>query len=576
MMSHLSSPPAVINDRYRLVEWLGKGGMGVVYRAQDELLDRSVVIKFLGETGGEAGQAETAEHKARFLREARAVARLSHPNIMAIYDIGQQQGWDYLVLEHIPGLDLHSLQRQRGGLLAVPEALDVAAGVLRALEYAHAQGILHRDIKPENILVTPSGQVKLADFGLALPSGEARLTQEGALVGTALYLAPECLSGAESHAGADLYALGVVLYEALGGRPPFDGDSLVNVIGKVLHGAFEPLRALNPAVPPAVEQVVLRLLAREPRQRYAEAGQVLADMEKLFAPPAQPPAAPEAAGSMLLLGAPGGTGAAVEAERRRLAGLLQTDVLDPLQLLQAQAATFEQTLSAQPTARMAIGVLTALTRQLIQQVHDLEASLHPSVLEALGLEPALEALAEQLERTQGLRLALQVERQAVRLPGEIELALFRLAQEILGALPAVFVTQAELALGGAADSIEMAVTYPTPAGLPEPVLAAARQRLEGLGGRLDIGRQAQGSTRLAMRLPLRGGVAFTPRELEVLQGLVEGLSNKEIARRLSVSPRTVNYHLDNIYAKLGVNTRTEAALIALRQGWARRPSQGQR
>jgi len=186
-----SDPPPRLKGRYYLIKRLSEGSMGIVYRAHDGTLDRDVAIKFpLPErvAGGEAS--------ARFLREARAVARLSHPHIMTFYDVSREGGWHYLVLEYIPGQDLHALMVERGGPLPVHEALRAIRGALSALAYAHAQGIVHRDVKPENIMVTPDGQVKVTDFGLALARGDVRLTQEGMIVGTILYLAPEVITGA--------------------------------------------------------------------------------------------------------------------------------------------------------------------------------------------------------------------------------------------------------------------------------------------------------------------------------------------------------------------------------------------
>src|SRR3972149_9244109 len=168
-------PPRLPHGRYRLVERLGEGSMGVIYKARDETLARDVAIKFLlpERVGG-------AEGSARFLREARAVARLSHPHIMTLYDVGREGAWHYLVLEYIPGQDLHSLMLTRGEPPPLREAIQVMRGVLSALAYAHELNIVHRDIKPENVMVTSAGQVKVADFGLAMARGEARLTQGGA------------------------------------------------------------------------------------------------------------------------------------------------------------------------------------------------------------------------------------------------------------------------------------------------------------------------------------------------------------------------------------------------------------
>ncbi|RME47495.1 MAG: serine/threonine protein kinase, partial [Caldilineae bacterium] len=265
-----TGPPPRLKDRYRLLEWLGEGSMGMVYRARDETLGRDVAIKFLLPKqiiGGEAS--------ARFLREARLVARLSHPNIMTLHDMGREGNWHYLVLEYIAGQDLHTRLVERGGPLPVAEALHAARGLLEALAYAHQQGVIHRDIKPENILLTPDGRVKVADFGLSVARGEMRLTRDDVIVGTVLYLAPEVISGTRPDARADLYACGAVLYELLTGRPPFWGDNPATTFSQILNAPLVPPRTLEPGIPATVERVILTLLARNPADRFESAAAAL-------------------------------------------------------------------------------------------------------------------------------------------------------------------------------------------------------------------------------------------------------------------------------------------------------------
>lgn len=261
-----------------------------------------------------------------------------------------------------------------------------------------------------------------------------------------------------------------------------------------------------------------------------------------------------------------------EADRRQLAAQVQAQIIAPLRVLLAQAVTFEQTLADQPAARMAVSVLAGLARQTLQQANDLDASLHPLLLETLGLEPALEALTAQYERQHSLRLVLRLERLSQRLPPAVELALFRLAQETLDALVSQHALQVEIALRMADQALWLEFTIMGEFSLADPLRQAIGQRLQPFGGALALGRLADGQTHLAVHLPLRQEAAFTPRERQVLAGLVQGWSNKEIATQLALSPRTVNYHLDHIFAKLGVRTRTEAAVIALQQGWVARPS----
>src|SRR5215475_13100575 len=202
-MTITSSPPPVIRERYQLVAWLGEGGMGVVYKAHDLMLDRDVAVKFLSPK-----YFSGAEAAARFLREARLVARLSHPNIMSIFDVGEDQGWQYLVFEYIPGQDLHAVTKQRANPWAATDATPILKSALEALAYAHEQGIIHRDIKPENIMLTPQGQVKVTDFGLAFAHEEVRLTKDEGMLGTILYMSPEMIQGKEIGPHTDLYSLG--------------------------------------------------------------------------------------------------------------------------------------------------------------------------------------------------------------------------------------------------------------------------------------------------------------------------------------------------------------------------------
>jgi DNA-binding NarL/FixJ family response regulator len=262
--------------------------------------------------------------------------------------------------------------------------------------------------------------------------------------------------------------------------------------------------------------------------------------------------------------------AAVEAERRRLAGLLQSRVVEPLNLLLSQANAYEQALSANYTARTAISVLTTLARQVLQQVRDLETNLHPTILETLGLEPALEALASQAMRAHGLQITLALERLPERLPPQIELVLFRTTQDILDrAIREAHASQVTIRLDRRDEQLTFSlsdngITATVPA---EGALCAACQRIEQLGGTVETGLGPHGGLELTISFAVEAPVELTPREMEVIQLLTEGLSNKEIARLLSISPRTVNFHLDNIYSKLGVNSRTEAAIYALRRGW---------
>jgi serine/threonine protein kinase len=238
--------------------------MGVVYRAHDTLLDRDVAVKVMSDsTLGTQG-------RARLLGEARAVAQLNHPNVVNVYDAGEAQHLPYIVMELVSGQTLRDLPRSD-----LAAALVCMTQICLALEHAHAYGIIHRDLKLENAVQTPSGVVKLMDFGLARPPGP-RQTQEGMLVGTAAYLAPELISGGEPGVQSDLYALGVMFYELLTGRPPFEAADPILLLGQHLHAPVIPPSQHNPDVSPELDSLVLRLLSKAPADRPASAGEVLA------------------------------------------------------------------------------------------------------------------------------------------------------------------------------------------------------------------------------------------------------------------------------------------------------------
>ncbi len=254
--------PTVLDDRYRLGEELGKGSAGVVYRAHDLVLDRDVAVKVYSAVRlGEEGQA-------RLLDEAQAAARLNHPNIVKLYDAGEAQDMPYIVTELVEGQSLHD--RNPGGL---GEVLAIARQVCGALEHAHGQGIVHRDLKPENVVITPAGQAKLTDFGLARPIA-SRVTSEGLIAGTVFYLAPELALGQRFDGRADLYALGVMLYELTTGRLPFEAEDPLAVISQHLHAPVVPPRARNPAIPPGLDALIVQLLSKDPQGRPATAADV--------------------------------------------------------------------------------------------------------------------------------------------------------------------------------------------------------------------------------------------------------------------------------------------------------------
>lgn len=262
------------------------------------------------------------------------------------------------------------------------------------------------------------------------------------------------------------------------------------------------------------------------------------------------------------------TASAVEAERRRLAGLLQGNVIEPLNLLLAQAHVYEQTLGTTPQVRMVVSVLASLARQTLQQVRDLETNLHPAILETLGLEPALETLVSQEMRSHSVQIKLVMQHIPERLPYPIELALFRATQDSLNhSILQSHASQVSIRLECRDEWLIFALSDNGFTAETVTLLQHSRQRIEGLGGTVEMRSGQQGGSELYIYFSIKPSIELTPREMEVIQRLAEGLSNKQIASALGVSARTINFHLDNIYSKLGVSTRTEAAIYALRQGW---------
>jgi eukaryotic-like serine/threonine-protein kinase len=258
----------ILDGRYQLGSLLGVGGMARVYLATDRVLERQVAVKVLSPS-----DAQDPLFVERFRREARAAARLSHPNIVAVFDSGSDADQPYLVMEYVPGQSLAQLLA-RQGRLAPRRAVELAIQVSAALAAAHAQGLVHRDIKPANVLVGPDGQVKVTDFGIVKASAATTLTGTGTVLGTAAYLSPEQAQGHPVDARSDLYGLGCVLYELLCGSPPFGSGadrSLVAVATRHVREPPEPPSLRNPQVDPALDAVVLTALAKDPAQRYQSA-----------------------------------------------------------------------------------------------------------------------------------------------------------------------------------------------------------------------------------------------------------------------------------------------------------------
>src|ERR1700736_2703223 len=260
----------VLANRYRIVEKIGSGGMAEVYRGVDHVLEREVAVKVLTERSDDVCR--------RFLLEAQSMARLNHPNIVAVYDVGVDQNLSYIILEFVRGKTLRETDRHN---LTLDAALGMTIQVLEALQYAHAQGIIHRDIKPGNLIISSDNVLKVMDFGLARRMSDvSNLTQSGEIAGTIAYLPPERFLGKSGDRSSDLYSVGVLLYELLCGTLPFPQESgdLVAVMYAHVNDRPRPPRLLNPHIPPSLDRIIMRLLDKEPARRYPDAGSLITDL----------------------------------------------------------------------------------------------------------------------------------------------------------------------------------------------------------------------------------------------------------------------------------------------------------
>ena len=274
--------------RYEVISALGQGAMGTVYKAVDPLIERAVAIKTINL---DLAKKERAEFEERFYREAKSAGRLSHANIVTIYDVGETDDIAYIAMEYLEGESLRDML-DSGVVLPVELIASIAARIAGALNYAHENQVVHRDIKPANIMITPSRDVKIMDFGIAqIPTG-AR-TQHGTLLGSPRYMAPEQVEGQSTDGRTDIFALGVVLYEMLTGVAPFDGDNLSAIMYKILHEEPAPPSTINARVPPVFDRIISRALSKRPQDRYPTAlafARDLGDPDAVFPPEARRPA----------------------------------------------------------------------------------------------------------------------------------------------------------------------------------------------------------------------------------------------------------------------------------------------
>ena len=265
----------LLDNRYEILERIGIGGMAVVYKGRDHRLNRLVAIKILKEE-----LAQDAEFRRRFHDESQAVAMLSHPNIMAVYDVSHSAELDYIVMELLDGITLKQYMQKKGGKLAWREALHFITQIMKALSHAHSRGIIHRDIKPHNIMVLRDGSLKVADFGIArlTSAAQATLTQEA--LGSVHYISPEQARGSHIDARSDIYSAGVVLYEMITGRLPYEGDSPVAVAIQHINSIPLSPREIDPEIPEALEAITMKAMASDVNQQYISADAMLADLEE--------------------------------------------------------------------------------------------------------------------------------------------------------------------------------------------------------------------------------------------------------------------------------------------------------
>lgn len=262
-----------INDRYEIIKTIGEGGMANVYLANDTILERNVAIKVLR---GDLSNDE--KFIRRFKREALSVSNLSHPNIVEVYDVGEEEGNYYIVMEYIEGKTLKQLLQKRGAL-TLTEVIDIMSQLTDGLAHAHEAYIIHRDIKPQNIMIEDNGLVKITDFGIATAVNSTQLTQTNSVMGSVHYLPPEQANGKGSTIKSDIYSLGILMYELLTGSVPFKGDTAVEIALKHMKEKIPSVRKQNPTIPQSIENIILKATAKNPKNRYDSAREMYADLQ---------------------------------------------------------------------------------------------------------------------------------------------------------------------------------------------------------------------------------------------------------------------------------------------------------
>jgi len=262
-----------INDRYQIIKTIGEGGMANVYLAMDTILNREVAVKVL-----RGDLADDEKFVRRFQREALSASKLSHPNIVEMYDVGEDNGMYYIVMEYVDGKTLKSLVKKRGAL-TIPEVIDIMTQLTSGLMCAHDSYIIHRDIKPQNVLILEDGRVKITDFGIAMALNSNELTQTNSVMGSVHYLPPEQANGSGSTIKSDIYSLGILMYELVTGKLPFKGDNAVEIAIKQMKEPIPSVCKQNPSIPQSIENIILKACAKNPKNRYENVKQMYDDIK---------------------------------------------------------------------------------------------------------------------------------------------------------------------------------------------------------------------------------------------------------------------------------------------------------
>ena len=261
-----------INDRYEVIRSIGEGGMANVYLGYDTILDRNVAIKVL-----RGDLANDEKFVRRFQREALSASSLAHPNIVEMYDVGEDDGTYYIVMEYVDGKTLKQLLKKRGSL-TLSEAIDIMSQLTDGMAHAHDSYIIHRDLKPQNIMIKDDGQIKITDFGIAMALNSTQLTQTNSVMGSVHYLPPEQASGKGCTIKSDIYSMGIIFYELLSGSLPFRGDNAVEIALKHMREPLPSLREENPSIPQSIENIIRKATAKNPKNRYDSARSMHEDL----------------------------------------------------------------------------------------------------------------------------------------------------------------------------------------------------------------------------------------------------------------------------------------------------------